>query len=139
MQKHEFERMAKIEVTDEVYETVIQPMYLATDLSKAEFIKVLNLRALAAQKPKKEKVIKAMLIRDRSWNFTTPNGCYYHIKRMELVDVDIRTGKFIVKPLEDEDLQKLRSEGKDLHYGYHFDFDYTRCADTGHNEIRLAM
>lgn len=50
MMKQEFERLAKIEVTEETYTKVIEPMYLATDLSKTDFIKLLNLKALQAPK-----------------------------------------------------------------------------------------
>ena len=136
MMKQEFERLAKIEVTDEVYSKVIEPMYLATDLPKQDFIKLLNLKALAAQKVK-TKDIKKMLIRDRRSFKKTPNGCWFHIQYVELVDVDIRTGKFIVKPLEDEDLQKLADEGHDLHFAYDYDFDYLQCVDTKKNHITL--
>lgn len=135
MMKQEFERLAKIEVTEETYTKVIEPMYLATDLSKTDFIKLLNLKALQAPKVV-EKTIKKMAVRDRSGFMKTPNGCYYHIEYVELVDVDIRTGKFIVKPLEDEDFQKLREEGHDLNLGY--DFDYTQCIDTKKKPITLV-
>lgn len=138
MQKKEFERIAKIEVTEETYTKVIEPMYLATDLSKQDFVKLLNLKALEAPQTKKEKVIKVMLIRDNSGFMKTPNGCYFHIEYVELVDVDIRTGKFIVAPLDGEDFQKLRNEGHDLHLGYHYDFDYTQCIDTKKKPIKLA-
>ena len=137
MMKQEFEKLANIEVTDEMYSKVIEPMYLATNLSKAEFIATLNLKALAAPKTKKKR-IKVMLVRDRSGYTKTPNGCYYHIEYVELVDVDIRTGKFIVKPLGDEDFQKIIEEGHDLHLGYHYDFDYTQCIDTKHKAIKLV-
>lgn len=137
MMKQEFERLAKIEVTEETYTKVIEPMYLATDLSKQDFIKLLNLKALEAPKVK-EKNIKKMLVRDRSGYMKTPNGCYYHIEYVELVDVDIRTGKFIVKPLEDEDFQELVNKGKDLNLGYDYDFDYTQCVDIKKNPIILV-
>lgn len=137
MMKQEFERLAKIEVTEETYTKVIEPMYLATDLSKTDFIKLLNLKALQAPKVV-EKTIKKMAVRDRSGFMKTPNGCYYHIEYVELVDVDIRTGKFIVKPLEDEDFQKLREEGHDLNLGYDYDFDYTQCIDTKKKPITLV-
>lgn len=136
MMKEEFERLAKIEVTHETYSKIIEPMYLATDLSKQEFVKLLNLKALAMPKVK-TKNIKKMLIRDRSGCTKTPNGCWYHIRYVELVDIDIRIGKCIVKPLEDEDFQKLADEGHDLHLAYDYDFDYTQCADIKKRPIIL--
>ena len=51
--KEEFERLAKIEVSQETYSKVIEPMYLATDLSMQEFIKLLNVKAFAIPKSDK--------------------------------------------------------------------------------------
>lgn len=134
MMKREFEELAKIKVIDETYSKVIEPMYLATDLPKREFIKILNLKALAAPEVKD---IKEMCVRDRSGYMKTPNGCYYHIRYVELIGVDIATGKYIVKPLEDEDFRKLAGDGHDLHLNTSFDFDYTQCIDTKKEAITL--
>lgn len=68
----------------------------------------------------------------------TPNGCWYHIEYVELVDVDIKTGKFIIKALEDRDFENLSREGNDLNLSTSFDFDYTQCIDTQHREIELV-
>lgn len=133
----EFEELAKVEVTFETYSKIIEPMYIAADLPKQDFIKLLNLKALAAPKIKK-KNIKKMCVRDRSGYMKTPNGCWYHIEYVELVDVDIRTGKFIVKALDDEDFRKLSESGHDLNYSTGFDFDYTQCLDTKKKPIRLT-
>lgn len=135
--KHEFERLAKIEVSDEVYSKIIEPMYLATELTKEEFIKVINLKVIAEHK-EKNKDIKRMLVRDRSGFSMTPNGCWYHIRYVELVDIDISTGKFIVRELTDEDCEKLLDEGHDLYYGYDYDFDYLQCVDTRKKPMTLG-
>ncbi len=137
MMKQEFEQLAKIEVTEETYTKVIEPMYLATDLSKEDFIKSLNLKSLTTLKVIK-KAIKKMLVRDRSGFMKTPNGSYYHIEYVELLDVDIRTGKFIVKPLEDEDFQELREKGHDLNLSTDYDFDYMQCLDAKKKPVTLA-
>ena len=42
MMKHEFERLAGYEVSAEDYNKIIEPMYMATDLSKEEFAKVVS-------------------------------------------------------------------------------------------------
>ena len=39
MMKEEFERIAGYEVTFEDYHNIIEPMYLATDMNKQEFVK----------------------------------------------------------------------------------------------------
>ena len=133
----EFEDLAKIEVTYETYSKVIEPMYIAADLPKQDFIKLLNLKALAAPEVK-EKAIKKMCVRDKSGCMKTPNGCWYHIEYVELVDVDIKTGKFIVKALNDEDFRRLSEEGLDLNFSTGFDFDYTQCIDTKRKPISLT-
>ena len=138
MMQHEFEALAKIKVTTEDYDNVIEPMYMATDMSKADFIKTLNLKFFSSRVPKAPKNIKKMLVRDRSGYIKTPNHCYYHIQYVELVDVVISTGKYIVKPLDDEDYERLSNEGHDLNLGYDFDMDYTDCVDTKKKPITLS-
>ena len=136
MMKQEFEELAKVKVAEEVYSKVIEPMYLATDLPKREFIKLLNLKALAIQEGR-EKDIKKMCVRDRSGYMKTPNGCYCHIRYVELAGVDIATGKYIVKPLRDKDFRKLAENGHDLDLNTSFDFDYTQCIDTRKKPISI--
>lgn len=58
MTKQEFEALAKIEVSNEKYYKVIEPMYMATDLSKQEFIATLNLKAFAL--PSRRQMITEM-------------------------------------------------------------------------------
>ena len=41
MMKHEFEALAGYEVSVSDYDNIIEPMYMATDLNKAEFVKVI--------------------------------------------------------------------------------------------------
>lgn len=47
MMKEEFERIAGYEVSYSDYADVIEPMYMATKLDKAEFVKTLNKRRFA--------------------------------------------------------------------------------------------
>lgn len=139
MMHKEFEQIAGIEVTYEDYTNIIEPMYMALNLSKQEFVKTLNLKFFTDRMPKPEKNIKRMLVRNRVGESKTPNGCYYYIEFVELVEVVIRTGKYVIKPLEDEDFQKLREEGRDLDYGYDYDMDYTQCVDTKKKPIELSF
>ena len=138
MMKHEFEELAKIRVTSADYDNIIEPMYMATNLSKADFIKTLNLKFFASRVPAEPKNIKKMKVRNRIGSDITPNGCYYYIEWVELVSVDIRTGKYIVKPLEDEDLRKIVEQGNSLDLAYDFDIDYIRCIDTKKKPITLT-
>lgn len=138
MMHKEFEQIAGIEVTYEDYTNIIEPMYMALNLSKQEFVKTLNLKFFTDRMPKPEKNIKRMLVRNRVGESKTPNGCYYYIEFVELVEVVIRTGKYVIKPLAEEDFQKLREEGRDLDYGYDYDMDYTQCVDTKKKPIELS-
>lgn len=51
MMKEEFEKLAGYEVSFEDYSKIIEPMYLATDLSKPEFVKCVSKKRFAV-KPK---------------------------------------------------------------------------------------
>ena len=47
MMKHEFEALAGYEVTREDYDKIIEPMYMATDLNKEEFVKCIDRKRFA--------------------------------------------------------------------------------------------
>lgn len=52
MMKHEFEELAGYEVTTEAYNNIIEPMYMATTLSKQEFVKCVNRKQFEIKKEK---------------------------------------------------------------------------------------
>ena len=137
MMKHEFEQLAGREVTPEQY-MAIETLYMSSNLNKQDFVKSIRPMLKSIPQPERKKDIKKMCVRDRSGFRKTPNGCYYHIEYVELVDVDIETGKYIVKELEEKDFEKLSREGHDLNLNTSFDFDYLNCIDTEHKEIRLT-
>lgn len=58
MMKCEFEKLAGYEVTIEDYEKIIEPMYMATDLSKEDFVKVIDKKRFALKT--KEQLIRKM-------------------------------------------------------------------------------
>lgn len=59
MMKHEFEALAGYEVSAEDYNKIIEPMYMATDLSKEEFVKVVSKSRFALTPlPKMERWMK---------------------------------------------------------------------------------
>ena len=139
MMHNEFIEMSGLNVSYKDYTEIVEPMYMAVEnMSKQDFIKFITpiVKALIKDYPR-AKTIKKMLVRDRSGYRKTPNGCWYHIEYVELVDVDIRTGKYIVAPLEDEDFEKLRGEGRDLDHSTGYDFDYTDCIDKKRKPIEL--
>lgn len=59
----EFEELAGYKVTYEDYNNVIEPMYMATNLSKQEFVKVIDRKRFdfrAKEKAEKKAMLKAM-------------------------------------------------------------------------------
>lgn len=58
MMKQEFEALAGYEVSMDDYNTIIEPMYMATDLTKEEFVKTISKKRFAL-KPLKS-IIKEM-------------------------------------------------------------------------------
>lgn len=139
MMHNEFIEMSGLNVSYKDYTEIVEPMYMAVEnMSKQDFVKFIapSVKALIKDYPR-IKTIKKMLVRDHSGYRKTPNGCWYHIEYVELVDVDIRTGKYIIAPLEDEDFEKLRNEGRDLDLSTDYDFDYTDCIDKKRKPIEL--
>ena len=135
MIQFEFEALYGHKVSNYDYSNIIEPMYTATGLSKSEFVELLDKKAFKA--PETKKTIKKMRVRDAAGYSKTPNGCYYHINYVELVDVDIATGKFIIKPLTDEDLDKLATM-YDIWNSTSYDFDYTDCLTTNHKPVKIS-
>ena len=64
MMKQEFEKLAGYEVSVEDYNKVIEPMYMATDLDKESFVKVIDRKRFELKKEKTEeqKAMEAKLV-----------------------------------------------------------------------------
>lgn len=58
MMKHEFEQIAGYEVTSEAYDKIIEPMYMSLDVSKQEFVKMLDKKYFAL--PTREECVERM-------------------------------------------------------------------------------
>ena len=95
MMKQEFEELAGYEVSDEAYYNVIEPMYLATNLEKQEFVKCINKKQFAL-KTKKQLINEAKKI---ARQFTT--------NKITSLDEEFK--------LEDE-LEEIRKEIKSRWY-----------------------
>ena len=97
MMKHEFESLAGYEVSREDYDSIIEPMYLATNLTKEEFVKVIDKKRFAIVKKEEE---KAVFISNGS---RTPNGAYVVGRWMIQIgtpSTSIKTGKTTFKVRE---------------------------------------
>ena len=102
---------------------------MSSNLDKVDFVKSIRTLLKNIPQPEKKKDIKKMAVRDHSGFRKTPNECYYHIEYVELVDVDIKTGKYIIRPLDDMDFEQLAKDEHDLNLSTDFDFDYENCID----------
>lgn len=100
MMKHEFEKLAKRSVTDEQFRA-IHELYMASDLDKYEFVKSVKGLLKTIPEEKTERKILTISTVDNSWCEYTPNGCYIHTVKAELVDVDIKSGKFLLRKIPD--------------------------------------
>ena len=136
MMKSEFENLAGRAVTNEQYRA-IETLYMSSNLEKTEFVKSIRTMLKSIPQPERKKDIKRMVVRDKSGYRKTPNGCYCHIKYVELVDIDIKTGKYIIKPLEEKDFERLAKDGHDLNLDSWFEFDYEDCIDEKKKPIEL--
>ena len=90
MMKHEFEQIAGYEVSWEDYNNIIEPMYMATNLSKEEFVKTLSKKRFQVIRKPEEKPVFL------SNGNRTPNGCYVMGRWMMQIgqpSANIRTGK----------------------------------------------
>ena len=98
MMREEFERIAKREVTDEQYKA-IETLYMASNLDKYAFVKSIKGLLQTMPEPEKEHKIVRVSTVDRSGHERTPNGCWIHTIKAELVDIDIATGKTVLKAI----------------------------------------
>lgn len=113
MMKHEFEAIAGRTVTDEQYKK-IESLYMESNLDKYEFVK--SIKAMLKSIPEQiTKRILTILVTDNSGNITTPNGCYYHTVKAELLDIDIKTGEIRVREIPNS-----------YQLGYTYDMGYLR-------------
>jgi uncharacterized protein YlxW (UPF0749 family) len=58
MMKYEFEAIAGYEVSLEDYENVIEPMYMATELSKVDFVKCIDRKRFEVKKQKSPELVR---------------------------------------------------------------------------------
>jgi len=117
MMKCEFERLAKYEVSDEVYKA-IEILYMNSNLDKIEFVKKYGLTFRNFKKKEEDKIyaIKQGI---------TPNGCYYIVRYARLIKVDVGLRKNVIKYISEEERIK---NNLDI-YSYHFDFDKLGCIE----------
>ena len=100
MMKAEFERIAKRTVTDKQYDA-IEALYMDSNLDKYAFVKSIKgmLKSIPEVEPERE--IVRVTITDNSGYEHTPNGCWLHTIKAEVVGIEISTGKILLRKIED--------------------------------------
>lgn len=119
MMKHEFEALAGYEVSWEDYTNIIEPMYMAINVDKEEFVKMIDKKRFAVIRKPEEKPVFV------SNGKQTPNGCYYIGQWMVQIgqpDTSISTGKTTYK-VREITTEELREIGWDEWLAYHIDLN----------------
>lgn len=100
----EFCKIAKHNISYTAYKEGFEPLYMAMDVDKRTFVKLL-LPAIkeVAKKEEEEEARKRQKLIFVSDGTKTPNGCYFNGEFVKLVNVDIPTGKIIVRELTDDE------------------------------------
>lgn len=118
MMKHEFEALAGYEVSSKDYHDIIEPMYMATDLSKQDFVKCIDRKRFAL--PTKAEMLRSMrkeaqhlydicgLRRDHDSEQRLERLAHTYLKRVYGVDwtVDSQAYAFFLKGYEYPDIQR---------------------------------
>lgn len=102
----EFCKIAKCEISYKAYKEAFEPLYMTMDVDKASFVKMLLPAIKEVAKKEEEEARKRQKLIFVSDGRKTPNGCYYLGDFVKLVDVDIPTGKVVVRELTDDEYQK---------------------------------
>lgn len=140
MMKEEFERIAGYEVDRETYEKVIEPLYYAAPdaWTKERFVRSLNRKEFEKKPEPRKPHLLRMRVRNRLGDWSTPNGCWVYIEWVDLIDVDIRTKKYIVRPIDEETAKELYHSGRSLDTSGWYDVDYTDCLDEHKKPVVLT-
>ena len=86
MMWHEFEKLAGYEVSYEDYSAIIEPMYMATDLSKADFIATLNRKRFEKEtaEKKQKRLIKQIKVLAAEIKGLLPGSRFFYAKQQKL-------------------------------------------------------
>lgn len=97
MMKSEFESIAGRPVTSDQYHHIEQ-LYYESDLNKYDFVKSIKplLKSIPVPVSRSQLV---MAVHNAYGDMLTPNHAYYMTVKVELIDVNIKTGKRTVKAI----------------------------------------
>ena len=111
----EFCALSKCEISYKAYKEGFEPLYMAMDIDKRSFVKMVLPAIKEVAKKEEEEARKRQKLLFVSDGTKTPNGCYYFGEFVKLVNVDIPTGKVVVRELTDDEYQ---TEVLPHFYGY---------------------
>ena len=139
MMKQEFEALAGYEVSTEDYNNIIEPMYLATDLSKQDFVKTISKKRFAVKKENRPALgYKAMGIANANGYEWTPNGCWRFVQYVAVEDIDIKTGRYVVRKLTEAEADELKAIGRDLTMTSYNELETWQCIDKKHHPVSMT-
>ena len=115
MTKQEFEQIAGYEVSADKYYKVIEPMYMATDLDKWEFVKCVNKKAFAL-KTKKELILEARKIAEQYKKEVTAVGQEALEEQLEKIRKEIKESYYMGFSVFINWAHKKRADGNILTY-----------------------
>lgn len=99
----EFCKIAKCEISYKAYKEAFEPLYMTMDIDKYAFVKMMSSAIKTVAKREMEQERKNQKLIFVSDGTKTPNGCYYNGEFVKLVNVDIPTGKIVVRELTDDE------------------------------------
>lgn len=95
MMKYEFEELAGRTVTNEQYK-MIEALYMESSMTKQEFVK--SIKGMLKGIPEQHNYsVMTMGVHNAYGDILTPNGAYYMTVQVELINVNIKTGKKLVR------------------------------------------
>ena len=115
--KCEFEKLAKYEVSDEVYKA-IEILYMNGNLNKIDFVKKYGLTFRDFRIKESDKIYAIKIGK-------TPNGCYDIVRYARLIKVDVGLRKNVIKYISNEERIE---KGLDI-YSYSYDFEEKDCIE----------
>lgn len=105
MMKYEFETLAGYEVSTKDYNEIIEPMYMATNLSKEEFVKTISKKRFALRSLKS--IIKEM----KTIAKEIENNCYIYYTKDLSEQLENLFNEYIGRKYEGMNVNYFISEG----------------------------
>ena len=138
MNKHEYEQLTETTVCDYDYYNIIEPMYMATNLSKQDFVRTINTKAFDMPKPIEPDKLVRVRIPYKKNEFTGKWDTYYTMDIIaKFVDWDIGSGCAEIKLYPEKKHNELMEKVYDIEVDYVLDLD--RCCGKNGRKLGKAF